>query len=285
MAPSPGKPTFGSPSFWKAEVYLPAMWHWSTLPPPPPHTHTGHQHSFERNTYRHTNPEDWPPSLPPWVQVGSFQKCTRVKKTEKRERRKHNEGYFHQPARHQSRIYFSVYCWVLNAQPPPFVSALELAIVRVHHLYWKPPRPQGHSHPPGLLWVPGASYSLLIPRETIPPQVALQGSYLSPVVSAKPSVLLLPGSVMEARKSVSLVYNQSSDLSQSRAQRSRKSKNCPLSSTLQEHPGSGTMALSSSPDSATCVILILSSSSRLPRWAGWPHSPTCHSGWVCRFHG
>ena len=47
-----------------------------------------------------------------------------------------------------------------------------------------------------------------IPRETaIPPQVALQGSYLRPVVAAKPSVLLLPGSMMEARKSVSLVHN------------------------------------------------------------------------------
>ena len=101
------------------------------------HTHTqmGHQHSLERNTCRHTNPEDWPPSLPPWVQVGSFQKCTHVKKTERRERRKHNEGYFHQPIRHREGIFFSIYCCVLNAQPPPFVSALEPAIVRVQSLF------------------------------------------------------------------------------------------------------------------------------------------------------
>ena len=35
-----------------------------------------------------------------------------------------------------------------------------------------------------------------------------------------------------------------------------------MSSMLQEHPGSGTTALSSGPDSSTCVTLTLSSSSR-----------------------
>lgn len=50
MAPSPGKPTSGSPTFWKAEMYLPVMWRWSTLPHT--HTHKGHQHSLAENTIR-----------------------------------------------------------------------------------------------------------------------------------------------------------------------------------------------------------------------------------------
>lgn len=95
-------------------------------------------------------------------------------------------------------------------------------LICIHHLYLKPPRPQGHSHPPGSavsarsMVQPSRAEKTHtgIPKETIPPQVAPKDSYLSPIVSAKPSVLLLPGSMMEARKSVSLVYKQSSDISQ-----------------------------------------------------------------------